>query len=1266
MISLEQRFVVTKENPQENVSDIDPNIVGYKAYNCWLLSKMLPASMTPKTLILPGELFEPFFNNYNLNRFHEIIEFEKLSSEIEQWINLNHKSTLNYIVEYFAGQPISVRSTADEDQLGCSFAGRYLSVLDVKKNDIAIEVARVLASYCSPRYLSDNLKMVCGPVMLQEMIGSQNNDVEQNYAPYIPPNELKQIARLTRNISREYFNGELIDTEWILKGDHYNISCVAFSNDPNSSMDFIVITGAFGAGKVVDGTSPTSTYYVNLENEDHIIMDTTKGMSSILPVAENFDLYALQVRPAIQVKTEKYQHTIIENTESAYIIACEVLVGKSIVIRGKVFRALTIESAWFKWKKLSKKERLKYACIAVLKGSKLDHYAILFREQSVCVVLLSASEYRNLSSHEIGNNVIVDCEQNRLLVSKNSDFKGIQIIDGPSTDLSLIKGHWDIILCNSKNTQQKIPTEIDTPDMLLKNSILIDEVRLLLEEEINCIKKYLDNNKFLPVYGKLNEQLQALNEFFSKYKKGDQAIYSASLLLTSYIEILKLVRVYFIKEDLITALFYTRILFRLYYGNDEYATEISLKKNLEILSYKGFYSVMNKAIFSVLYGMKELDLAQVLEINNDQIKNLFRTDKTYIGLLISKVIKANSKLELLSTVFSNSIRHFAKLVTCIEDHNVLTSFERKALMALSKKIETRFHSDQLNEVQTQFVCNEKALVRLAILEQELENDVFYNYSVKHLGERLSDSSLFEGISDSQLSTEIVQKIVKTCGADRAIFMIRQLSNQNNIPLCTLIIDLINTHQSSSTSVQQVLNLLQANDDSFVKPSLNLAKTLVEKITKLGKASSIKKINNENTSLFKIAQLICNNSMDTVVDLYDNAGKVLCTQLPENKSSTIDLYLFVLKSWHSSLIDIYKAMNFSVGLKRLNYFKLKIKEIEKNSSIDIGLDEHGWKSLVTKTPEKVLNFHQLHNAMHQSEMELRDSLFEIDITNDKISKLLVAANRFSPLASKIQRLEASKVELDLALSAHKSLCVLSKEEISFEFIELSSLRFNISKIIGRLYAIQYWLPIILDKKGVEWNCHIDETLKEYQLRINLYPKKNKQFSYDEILNIFSRIKTLFDGMHRFGRCSNKLVHPFKKHENSIHLKELFKLILNYNERIDYASRRTAVKRNYCGYILTYISLNPNYFENLLENLQKGFESFLQFCTTKIKAKPKFTQNYYRPWKTMNEKRVFLLFLCIKYPEEMSLAYATKRKEILIFNITEVNELLFNSRYLLERK
>jgi len=1257
-----QNFTVYRDAGGVLKTLVDAPEIGYKAYNCWLLDEALPDGMTPKTLVVPRRLFSPFFQT---DAFIHHNGSDALIYEIGKWIIEEQQELLAFIKDYFSGCPLSVRSSADEDLIGSSSAGRYLSVLDVQIEDTAQAIAEVLASYHSPNYFSDIPALTYGCVMIQEMIGTQESRYGSDDAPFVPASQIHLIARLTKEISAKCFDGQPIDTEWIIKGATENISCVAFSTDPNGGTGFSVVTASFGAGSVVNGGSPNiATYYVNADNNTPVFLKSTPT-STFQHIEGDLKLFALQARPTVLTKLESCQHTVVQEDENTHIIPVEVLVRIPQVTIGKVLLALTIEAAWFRWQSLPEQEQPEYATVAVLNGTMLDHYAILFREKGVCVVRVAAVHYRDLSALD-KDKLIVDCEQ-RYLIAGKYGLADIEVFDGPSKDISRMKDDWRIIMPPVGDISFAA-LKSEQVNGLLNVAKLIKELRNTLSESLNDIVSHFkkignspDPGVPVPDLKSLSSGLRSLDKAMSSYYGTHAVIGAAGYWIKSCNEISHAMVTCLNNKDFNTAIFYGRVLYRLFYGFTK--SRFQVKKTAsgcyDVVSFEGFDSLMNEAFFLILYTLSNDELIACWESNWMEWAEVLKPmDAFLLAILITKVSASPRLITLMKGFFPPSIRNLSEFVSLLE-RPYASKFERQALHGFSERLMLLNLKPDIHKTFEKWNISKSNIVPLAILEQGLESDIFYPYCVTDLPGRASDERLKSALDSGIFSGRDIERLIAFCGGDGALNLLRNAGSPLISSLYTQITALVLLQTSQSVAIGTAIAQLKINDHTWINRSVALGCEIADRIRNVCLELMKVKEKQEDDAFRNTCILICHNSLDNVVDLFDNAGKVLCLRLTEKEESVIEYYLFVLKKWCQSLLAVYASMDFEEGLKRLEYFQCKIRDLGLSRPTDIGLDERSWKNFVFKRPELPLNFHQLHNAIHQSELELRATLFPIGFPSQRIQQILSIANRFSFLPNKLQRVKSSLIELDLALSRHKSLCLLSAGEISFEFIELSSLRFNIGKIIARLYAIQYWLPLIYDKKDVIWNCHIEEVLNEYQLRINIFPSAGNQFSYEAMADIFSRIKTLFDCMHRFARCPNHLVLQLKERNNVGYLKEIFNLILDYCSGIDYSSRRNAVRRNYCSCILTYVSLHPGYFEQIHRNMQAGFESFLQFVCLEVGSDTPFVPNYYRPWKTMNKKRVLLLFLCMKFPVAMSEAYDLKRKELSIFNKAEITELLYRS-------
>lgn len=290
----------------------------------------------------------------------------------------------------------------------------------------------------------------------------------------------------------------------------------------------------------------------------------------------------------------------------------------------------------------------------------------------------------------------------------------------------------------------------------------------------------------------------------------------------------------------------------------------------------------------------------------------------------------------------------------------------------------------------------------------------------------------------------------------------------------------------------------------------------------------------------------------------------------------------------------------------------------------------------------------------------NGLFKSEI----LENILSIAKRFSDFESDRLKLFMDSIELELNYLTHRTTARFSEEECWFEFLEFYSTKRKRDKKLGRLRALEIWLKLIFRQTPYTIECNWGENYEGYNLQFSIF-KADEKISGKEILEIYHKVKVILDCTHRFSNCPNELVDGFASFKKSSLLLDFFADLSTYCANIDYSDKTGKIDQNYASYILTFVTIKPDVFEQVLLRASKGYPKFITYCHKRIEYTKPFKQNYFRHWKTMNLEKVLLLILSVKFSKELHIDFCDdtslvhslfKRRDLNLFLLSrkDVNE------------
>jgi hypothetical protein len=331
----------------------------------------------------------------------------------------------------------AVRSSGFEDGDVATQAGAFISRLGVTRRELPDAVAEVIASYLDPRRYRQ-LAMLAGrlepagvgrlraelrrwvrgapasfQVIVQAMFG--NHDASELDTAPVLSREVVDLLR-DRAAMLDQVCGFTSESEWVWCTGGVVRSIVALSTDDALPVAALHIAAAAGAGAAVTGRSARATSVIVPRDAP----STAYVRGEPFGIADRGQLALVQVRPAIAVRSSRFRIDV----ERARRGGCQVLEGESLVPGrasgpGHAIAAASLDGALRIYLDHAIDPRRACAGVAVLRGSPLDHPAIVFRQLGVPVIRLPAPAF-SVAQREIaaGAKALVASEPPALVVAR--------------------------------------------------------------------------------------------------------------------------------------------------------------------------------------------------------------------------------------------------------------------------------------------------------------------------------------------------------------------------------------------------------------------------------------------------------------------------------------------------------------------------------------------------------------------------------------------------------------------------------------------------------------------------------------------------------------------------------------------------------------------------------------------------------------------------------------------------------------------------------
>ncbi|MBF0108264.1 MAG: hypothetical protein HQL76_03710 [Magnetococcales bacterium] len=1218
-------------------------------------------SLTPTTVLVGAGIFNEYISTIS-NEYSRLSATDHLSDHVfaeiveqdfPRWLRTNHEELLRRIARVFGNVRIAVRSSANEDSNECSNAGRFRSILNVEISDLARAMGQVAGSYLLPNYVSEDTcpaeynwknqhQTIFGAFLIQEMIGSPLSGSQAQLVPLLHPALIEKIALETRNVMKNGFNDNPVDMEWVIVAQDVTVSVLSFSMEPNTGADVVTISCAFGAGVIVQGNNNAiSTYYHDPDQPEATFVQTPPSCSTQW-IGKEAKVYAVQARQTmIRGKTnQSYIQQINENHGGIHIIHGEPLVNSGAVAKGWILFSQSIESAWHDHVNMDKKDKDRCAGVVVMSGSTMDHYAILFRENSVNVFLLNTNEFHRFLDRP-NQHIATDPQNSRLLACANRKILlNLPVQPGVCLSRSPAWISADFFHFRDMNTiHTPSGSQPSTPHVFFRHGIH-RRIMTTINFMGNCIEEWIapyfdaDHHRKEALFQSLNT-LKVLLHQANDATGSDPQWRTVRVQVNSLLSVLAALETSINRGCKETVSFYYKMIERHVATFPRRRTGMS-----HTFPIGNWLEEVDRTILQLvdsgIVGLHDLDpeqwadrpeMLQLIHLR-DRLRPRQPWTPTTLPEPTADQEHTLAACQLLIDLYGEEAR--------LE----LTRLEPLALCASSfSKME--MIQKLLNNKCISGKQNFSELLSVLRFYRSIHQDIFCEITEAMLLSAISDPGFLDRLRSFDPLQDGGRHLVEACGGNLS-FQILSNSFLHANPRWS---------QSLSCLIDALNNTMQERQDLIELGTVGRFEALqsMDRVVSIIISPLIDLIQLAITDCCNAVpgwthQLI-GNSLDAVFELYDDLGKMCCNRLARNDYGIYDVYLKHLNAWFSTISRVYAHVGIADKERYFSYISTKLNEIDSQRPHGIGLNERTWNDLIFRYSNHPINIHQIHNVLHQSELELRGNWLQLQpIPGTKLQQILRIANRFALNENRLLRVSTNRIELDLALSKHKSLARLSDDHCLFEFIELPSLTRRLQGRQARIHSFVTWLNIIFNDNhyNVHHQFHINVNDQMIRIRID---RHGERLNADEIVILFENVKTLFDCSHHFARCPTDMVDRFKKFNHSKKMHLFFILLRDYCRRFDYSRQRHRARNNYASYILTYVSLHPDLFDVLLTKLDMGYKQFLNDARRRLGHRPPFKQNYFRHWKTMNLEKVLLLLLCIRYPLEMMHEYQVNPERLL---------------------